>query len=180
MQVLTLSNEDRLLQLATHWVQHGLSEPRILTDIERLWNRQHESTHKIQVGALVRRLREVGAHAAFALALLVLERQQRLVTPVSQPLRSRRAELFSKALRTLLLRAVEPGDLALRQSEQHQLRIAAWSLLTPGRVLASAWRELLPSAARLSRIAGRKLSKSEVPVYFARRQLGGIRKLWGA
>src|SRR5690606_27251865 len=154
LTALTLNNEDRLVQLATHWVQHGLGERRILTDIALLWNAQHDVRHRVDWSALVRRLEQVGARAALALALLVLQRQGRLSVPVPESLTSHRSALFFDAFEGQLGRVFEADAGTLGSAEAHRLRLASWALLTPGRMLASARRELLPSGARLSRIEG--------------------------
>lgn len=172
--MLTLNNEDRLLQLATHWVQHGLNKPRILTDIARLWNRQHAVQHRFSLDILVRRLREVGAHSAFCLALRVLDTQRRLEVPVPPCLQSRRAASFARLLAARLARVSDIDGTELSVAEEHQLRIASWTLLAPGRLVSSARRELLPSRARMSRIAGRELSRRETIVRVCRRQAAGF------
>lgn len=177
LTVLTLNNEDRLVQLATHWVQHGLGERRILTDIARLWNAQHDVRHRVDRRTLVGRLRQVGAHAAFALALLVLQRQGRLSVPVPEGLTTRRAGLFSQVFERQLGRALESESGALDTAEAHRLRLASWLLLVPERALASARRELLPSDARLTRIAGRELSGFDALTHLAKRQLRAVRKI---
>jgi hypothetical protein len=179
MPMLTLNNEDRLVQLATHWAQHGLNKPRILADIARLWNRQTEVRLRVSWPALVRRLHEVGAHATFALALQLLQQVGQLEMPVPSELHSRRAVMFARTFDARLSRVTDASAPPLEPAEEHQLRLASWALLTPGRCLASARRELLPSRARLSRIAGRELSIGETLALFWERQAGGIGKLLG-
>jgi hypothetical protein len=176
--MLTLCNEDRLLQLATHWAGHSLNKPRVLEDIALLWNAQEQVEHRFSRAALRRRLEEVGAFDVFALALLVLERQQRLGVEVTREFRSTRATWFLRwcpaQLRQPLL---EPREVSISAADKHQLTALSWSLLAPSRAAASIRRELLPSRARLSRIAGRDLSSTEALRFFLRRQARGWTKL---
>jgi hypothetical protein len=176
-KVLTLDNEDRLVQLATHWAQHGLNKSRILTDIAQLWNRQQLVQHRIALNTLVRRLFEVGAHPTFCLALRLLQRSGRLEVAIPGLLRSRRAEVFEKVWTARLMRVTSLGAASLSTTEEHHLRFASWALLTPSRLASSVRRELLPSSARMSRIAGRKLSAGETCELLWRRQTRGLMEL---
>lgn len=177
--MLTLCNEDRLLQLATHWAGHGLNKPHVLEDIALLWNAQESTEHRFSRPALRQQLVEVGAFDVFALALLVLEQQQRLSVEVPREFRSARAAWFLRwcpaHLKQLLLERHE--EVPLSAAEQHQLMALSWSLLTPGRALVALRRELLPSRARLGRIAGRELTSKEAVRFFLRRQVRGLAKL---
>lgn len=175
--ILTLGNEDRLVQLATHWVQHGLDKPSVLRDIERVWNLQGEALHVVAQSALVRRSREVGAHTALALALHLLDAEGRLTHPIPRELRSRRAVWFSLRHRSLLARVTREAPNRLSVAEAHRLRLAAYALLTPSRAVASWRRELLPSRARLSRIVGRPLSVREALTHGILRQVRAVGKL---
>ncbi len=179
LPMLTLDNEDRLLQLATHWVQHGLDKPRILTDIARLWNLQSDPRHRITVPVLVRRLRQVGAHAAFGLALLLLEGAGRLEHAVPATLRSGRAAAFARGFGARLARVSSEDGPGLDVANAHQLRVASWLLLAPSRAVASARRELWPSRARLGKIAGRDLSRGETWSRLRERQVRAVRNLIG-
>ncbi len=176
--ILTLSNEDRLLQAATHWAAHGLHKPSVLTDIELLWNLQQHVEHTLALDLLTRTLREVGALHVLALALLVLERRGRLQQRVPDALRSRRAAAFARVHAERLARVVEL-DVArpVSATEEHQMRLLSWTLLSPRKALTAVRRELLPSVARLSRIAGRPLSNREAARYFSERQRRALRNL---
>lgn len=178
--ILTLGNEDRLVQLATHWVQHGLDKPSVLRDIERVWNLQGEALHALTLQVLVRQSRRVGAHGALALALYLLEAAGRLTVAVPPELRSWRAAQFAHRFAPWLARVTTDSGLPLSVAEAHRLRLAAFSLLTPSRAVASWRRELLPSRARLSRIEGRPLSVREALKLGVARQVRAIGRVRGA
>lgn len=175
--ILTLSNEDRLLQAATHWAAHGLCKPSVLTDIELLWNLQELAEHALVLELLTRTLRAVGAFHVFALALLLLEQHGRLQRSVPDSLRSRRAEAFARVHAARLARVMTPEGGPVSTTEEHQLRLLSWALLSPQKALTAVRRELLPSVARLSRIAGRRLTAPEAARYFGERQGRALRKV---
>jgi hypothetical protein len=183
--MLTLSNEDRLLQLATHWAGHGLNKPAVLKDIELLWNHQEAAEHTVILDDLLRQLRRAGALDVLALALLLLDKGARLKHPIPDALRTRRAEGFARLcadrLDAVAMSSTSGGaqPTALPAAEELQLRLLSWLLLTPSRALASARREFAPSRARLSRIAGRSLTNGDAIRFFASRQGQAISKLFG-
>ncbi len=182
--MLTLSNEDRLLQLATHWAGHGLNKPGVLKDIELLWNHQQAAEHTVILDDLVRQLRRAGALDVLALALLLLEKGARLKRPIPDVLRTRRAEVFARlcadrldAVAVSSAGGAQPN--ALPAADELQLRLLSWLLLAPSRALASARREFAPSRARLSRIAGRSLTKGDAIRFFTSRQGRAITRFLG-
>lgn len=175
--ILTLDNEDRLVQLATHWVQHGLDKPSVLRDIERVWNLQDEALHAMTLPTLVRRSRKVGAHTALALALHLLDAEGRLTHPIPRQLRSRLAVAFAWRFQPLLARVTRNAGSTLSVAEAHRLRLAAFALLAPSRAALSWRRELLPSRARLSRIVGRPLGVGEALTHGILRQARAVAKL---
>lgn len=175
--VLTLNNEDRLVQLATHWAQHGLSKPTILLDIAKVWNCQYLAEHVIDLSALVRRLDEVGATHVLALALEILEQRDQLLHPIPKRLQTRRASGFGRLFRERISEVDGSEAGSLTEAKEHQLRLLSWSLLAPSRIVRSMQRELLPSPARLSRIAGRPLSGRESVALFLSRQVNALSKI---
>jgi hypothetical protein len=155
----TLCADDRFIHLVTHWVQHGLNKPSILEDIGRAWNAQaapEAELHALDIPTIAERAKRMGAFAAVALALLVLERRGRLAVAVPPALRSTRAQLFlARQWDALRIAAERP----LQSVAEHHLRAASLVLLSPRCLWLSMSRELMPSRARLSRIVGRPLSR---------------------
>jgi hypothetical protein len=173
----TLCDEDRLLHLVTHWVQHGLNKPSILQDFERAWNAQSSGNStrgaEMDVRAVATKAKRIGAFPALCLALLMLERKSRLKVPVPSFLRSKQAACFLRCQKDSLERAIQ---VTIDGSSQHRLRAASWGLLGPKSVWRSVTRELCPSRARLSRIVGRRLSRSEAVAVFGQRQRRALEK----
>jgi len=167
---LTLDPEDALLQMATHWAQHGLNKPSILNDLAILWN---SIEHTIDEYALRSRAKQIGVWPILCLALHLLSNDRRYNVTVPNKWGSRRAQYFVRAfgkhLQPLVTRAVD-----IRQ--ERELRVLSWLLLAPERTLASFRRELLPTRARLSFIAGRELSRREALLRLWRRQTGALKE----
>ncbi len=163
----TLCADDRVLHLVTHWVQHGLNKPSILLDIEFAWNAcgaaNDASVQPLDVVALADHAKRMGAFAPLCLALLLLEREGRLKVAIPERLRSQRAEWFARTQREVLSGVTRTPIVG---KPEYHLRAASWALLGARSIWHSASRELLPSRARLSRIVGRELSRSEAVAVF--------------
>lgn len=176
----TLCADDRFVHLVTHWAQHGLNKPSILEDVARAWElgtrSEAAATQMVDPKVVALRAKRMGALPFVALALLLLQRRGRLEVDVPYVLRDARAEWFARWQREALAQAVVQP---LEGVNEHRLRAASWLLLTPRSLCSSASRDLLPSRARLSRIAGHELSRTEAVAVFFTRQRRAVAKWLG-
>lgn len=176
----TLCADDRFVHLVTHWAQHGLNKPSILEDVARAWNlRTHTGAGAVQVVnpvVVARRAKRMGALPLVALALLLLREHGRLEVEVPQLLHHQRAQWFARLQREPLAHVVLRP---LEGARAHRLRAASWLLLTPRSVWSSASRELAPSRARLSRIVGHELSRTQAVAALWTRQRRAVAKWMG-
>lgn len=137
-----LNYELGILHLASHWVQHSLSEPRILSDIGRAWDRWGPLAKIDVLGELARR---IGAQVALDFCLRSARRGGLCEREIPPLLHTKRG--------SWLLSALSSEELAARVDSGSVTRtLYTWASLDARHAVKSLSRELFPSRSRMSAI----------------------------